>query len=63
VQGDIFEYITDEKYDLIIIDTIWDEDEMSEEQVNILTTKFLNTNLNNNGVLYIPMKNKWIINK
>ena len=63
IKSDIFEYITNEKYDLIIIDTIWDENEMSEEQVQTLTSKFLTTNLNTGGVLYIPIKNKWIINK
>ena len=63
IKSDIFEYITNEKYDLIIIDTIWDENEMSEEQVQTLTSKFLTTNLNTGGALYIPIKNKWLINK
>ena len=63
IKSDIFDYTTTEKYDLIIIDTIWDEDEMSEEQIDLLASKFLNTNLNEGGVLYIPLKNKWLINK
>lgn len=63
IKSDIFEYITDEKYDLIIIDTIWYENKMSEEQVQTLTSKFLTKNLNIGGVLYIPIKNKWLINK
>ena len=63
IKSDIFEYITNEKYDLIIIDTIWKEEEMSEAQVDLLVSKFLNTNLNTGGVLYIPLKNKWLINK
>ena len=63
IKSDIFEYITNDKYDLIIIDTIWDENEMSEEQVQALTSKFLTTNLNTGGALYIPIKNKWLINK
>jgi hypothetical protein len=63
IKSDIFDYTTIEKYDLIIIDTIWDEDEMSDEQVQALTSKFLTTNLNDGGVLYIPLKNKWLINK
>ena len=63
IKSDIFEYITNGKYDLIIIDTIWDENEMSEEQVQALTSKFLTTNLNTGGALYIPIKNKWLINK
>jgi len=61
IKSDIFEYITNDKYDLIIIDTIWDENEMSEEQVQTLTSKFLTTNLNTGGVLYIPIKNKWLV--
>jgi predicted membrane-bound spermidine synthase len=63
IKSDIFEYITNEKYDLIIIDTIWDENGMSEEQVQTLSSKFLATNLNIGGALYIPIKNKWLINK
>jgi len=63
IKSDIFDYTTTEKYDLIIIDTIWDEDEMSDEQVQALTSKFLTTNLNTGGALYIPLKNKWLINK
>ena len=63
IKSDIFEYITNDKYDLIIIDTIWDENGMSEEQVQTLTSKFLTTNLNIGGALYIPIKNKWLINK
>ena len=63
IKSDIFEYITNEKYDLIIIDTIWDENGMSEEQVQTLISKFLTTNLNIGGALYIPIKNKWLINK
>jgi len=63
IKSNIFEYITDEKYDLIIIDTIWYENKMSEEQVQTLTSKFLTKNLNIGGVLYIPIKNKWLINK
>ena len=63
IKSDIFDYTTTDKYDLIIIDTIWDEDEMSEEQVQTLISKFLTTNLNTGGALYIPLKNKWLINK
>ena len=63
IKSDIFEYSTEEKYDLIIIDTIWKEEEMSEDQVDLLVSKFLNTNLNTGGVLYIPVLEKWLINK
>ena len=63
IKSDIFEYSTEEKYDLIIIDTIWKEEEISEAQVDLLVSKFLNTNLNTGGVLYIPVLEKWLINK
>jgi spermidine synthase len=62
IQGDIYTYTTTEKYDLIIIDTIWEDEDMSEAQVDLLTSKFLNTNLNKVGVLYIPLKRKWLVN-
>ena len=63
IKHDIFKYTTEDKYDLIIIDTVWEEEDMSDEQVQTLTSKFLNTNLNKGGVLYIPVKKKWLINK
>ena len=63
IESDVFEYVTEKKYDLIIIDTIWKEEEMSEDQVDLLVSKFLNTNLNTGGVLYIPVLEKWLINK
>jgi hypothetical protein len=63
IKSDIFEYTTIEKYDLIIIDTIWEDEDMSEAQVDLLTSKFLNTNLNEGGVLYTPVKYKWLVNK
>ena len=63
IKHDIFKYTTEDKYDLIIIDTVWEEEDMSDEQVQTLTSKFLNTNLNKGGVLYIPVKKKWLVNK
>lgn len=60
VQGDIYSYNTSELYDLIIIDTIWDSTQMSEVQYQTLETKYLN-NLNSGGVLYTPVKEKWIV--
>ena len=47
-------------YDLIIIDTIWHEFEINEEQYQSLKDKYMN-NLNPGGVLYIPMLKKWDI--
>jgi len=63
IKHDIFEYTTEEKYDLIIIDIIWEEEDMSEAQVELLTSKFMDKNLNKEGVLYIPVKKKWLVNK
>jgi len=61
IHSDIFNYTTAEKYDLILIDTIWYEEEMSEEQYQTLVTNFYDTNLNPGGALYVPIKNKWLI--
>jgi hypothetical protein len=61
IQSDIFDYTTVERYDLIIIDTIWDESEMNEEQYQSLVSRFYNTNLNNGGALYVPILKKWLI--
>jgi len=61
IKGDIFTYTTTEKYDLIIIDTIWEKEEMTEEQYQLLVSKFYNTNLNEGGVLYVPVLQKWLI--
>jgi hypothetical protein len=61
IKGDIFTYTTTEKYDLIIIDTIWEKEEMTEEQYQLLVSKFYNTNLNEAGALYVPVLHKWLI--
>ena len=63
IKSDIFEFTTEDKYDLIIIDTIWEEEEMSDVQIDLLTSRFLDTNLNKGGALYIPIKKIWLINK
>ena len=60
-QSDIFNYTTVERYDLIIIDTIFHEGEMSEEQYQSLVSRFYNTNLNSGGVLYVPIIDKWLV--
>jgi hypothetical protein len=62
IQGDIYTYNTFEKYDLIIIDTIWREEEMTENQYQTLVSNFSYTNLNPGGVLYVPVKKKWLVN-
>ena len=61
IQGDIYNYTTTETYDLIIIDTIWKKEEMTEEQYQLLVSKFYNTNLNEGGALYVPVLHKWLI--
>lgn len=61
IKSDIFTYTTTEKYDLIIIDTIWEKEEMTEEQYQLLVSKFYDTNLNEGGALYVPVLHKWLI--
>ena len=61
IKGDIFEHTTTEKYDLIIIDTIWQEAEMPEVKYQELVSRFYNTNLNKEGALYTPVLRKWLI--
>lgn len=59
IQGDIHTYTTSEMYDLIIIDTIWSANEMTEEQwANIVTN--LSSSLNIGGVIYSPILKKWV---
>ena len=59
IQGDIHNYTTSEMYDLIIIDTIWYESEMTEDQWQALVTKFT-SNLNTSGAIYSPVLTKWV---
>tara|TARA_R100001591_G_scaffold59165_1_gene69022 strand:- start:1976 stop:2521 length:546 start_codon:yes stop_codon:yes gene_type:complete len=58
IQGDIFEYTTTETYDLIIIDTIFNPESMSDSEYDTLVTKF-NDNLSSGGALYAPIIKKW----
>ena len=60
IKSDIFEYTTNEKYDLIIIDTIWDESEMTDEDYGLLESRLL-PNINTGGALYVPIKNKFLV--
>ena len=60
IQGDIYNYTTTETYDLIIIDTIWYEHEMTDENYELLENRLL-PNINTGGALYVPIKNKWLV--
>ena len=60
IQGDIYNYTTIETYDLIIIDTIWYEHEMTDENYELLENRLL-PNINTGGALYVPVKNKWLV--
>ena len=60
IQGDIYNYTTTETYDLIIIDTIWHEHEMSDEVYDLLVSRLL-PNINTGGALYVPIKNKFLL--
>ena len=60
IKSDIFEYTTNEKYDLIIIDTIWDESEMTDEDYGLLESRLL-PNINTGGALYVPIKNQFLV--
>ena len=59
IQGDIHNYTTSEMYDLIIIDTIWGANEMTEDQWQALVTRFTG-NLNTEGAIYSPVLPRWV---
>lgn len=59
ILGNIFNYTTSDQYDLIIIDTIWKESEMTEIQYQTLVAKFVEPNLNVGGALYVPILKKF----
>lgn len=59
IQGDIHTYTTAATYDLIIVDTIWSNEEMTEEQWNNLVTNYTD-NLNTGGAIYLPVSKKWV---
>ena len=60
IQGDIYNYTTIETYDLIIIDTIWYEHEMTDEDYGLLESRLL-PNINTGGALYVPIKNQFLV--
>tara|TARA_Y100000389_G_C17306434_1_gene435655 strand:- start:84 stop:623 length:540 start_codon:yes stop_codon:yes gene_type:complete len=57
IQGDIYNYNTLDMYDLIIIDIIWQEYNMSNNQWNSLVSHY-DKNLNINGAIFAPVKKK-----
>jgi len=61
IQGDIHNYTTSEMYDLIIIDTIWSANEITDEDYGLLKSRLL-PNVNIGGALYFPVKQEFIIN-
>tara|TARA_Y100000385_G_scaffold54389_1_gene51833 strand:- start:908 stop:1447 length:540 start_codon:yes stop_codon:yes gene_type:complete len=58
IQGDIYNYTTEETYDLIILDIIWYEHEMSNEDYELLKSRLL-PNINTGGALYVPILKKF----
>ena len=61
IQGDIYQYSTSNMYDLIIIDTIWQKHNMSDDQWNILVKKY-KPNLNPKGANLRSSKTKVFFN-
>ena len=61
IQGDIYNYTTTEKYDLIIVDTVWEADDMNENQFQSILTNLRDSSLNEGGVLYFPVLREWIV--
>ena len=53
-QGDIYTYITDEKYDLIVNDIYWDINDQFNINNQYLVSKFSNW-LNPDGYIYTPI--------
>lgn len=61
IQGDVYNYTTTEKYDLIIVDTIWKKENMTEAQFQTIVTNLYDSSLNEGGVLYAPVFKKWLV--
>jgi hypothetical protein len=45
-------------YDLIIIDTVWKEKDISDDQWDFLVEKY-KSNLNSKGSIFAPVKQKY----
>jgi spermidine synthase len=54
IEGDIYSYSTSNKYDLIIIDLWWDENEISEQNKTDLLANW-SDNLNVGGKIILPV--------
>lgn len=61
IQGDIYSYTTSKKYDLIIIDTVWRVEDMTEAQLQTIVTNLYSSSLNEGGVIYAPIAREWIV--
>ncbi len=60
IKGDVYTYTTTEMYDLIIVDIIWDEREMSDSRCDMLQNRLI-PNVNTGGAFYVPMKNRFFV--
>lgn len=58
IQGDVYKYSTSDMYDLIIIDTVWKEKDISDDQWDFLVEKY-KSNLNSKGSIFAPVKQKY----
>jgi len=59
IHGDIHEHITSEKYDLIIIDTAWASNGITDEKFQALFLRF-SSNLNAGGAMSSPITHHWL---
>ena len=55
IQGDVYKYSTSDMYDLIIIDTVWREEDISNDQWDFLVKKY-KPNLNSKGSIFAPVR-------
>lgn len=55
IQGDVYKYSTSNMYDLIIIDTVWREKDISNDQWDFLVKKY-KPNLNFKGSIFAPVR-------
>ena len=60
IHGDVYNYPITEMYDLIIVDTIWYPNELSELRCGILESRLIK-HVNVGGALYFPIKEIFII--
>lgn len=60
IQGDVYTYNTLDMYDLIIIDTVWKEKDINDDQWDFLVKKY-KSNLNPKGSIFAPVKQKYFL--